>query len=112
MAKTRNSRGPSFLCPPTKHLFDWEMLLRAVSQANGHFACCELGAGYAPWAVSSLFVAGMQDEINSTYALAIEAEPTHFNMLGSTLRTMKSPRKTMTLFRLVFGPPTKRVHFP
>lgn len=64
--------------PLNEHYFDWIALLSCVSKASGTFRMAELGAGWAPWLVRSVFAARQVSAINKVELLAVEADPTHY----------------------------------
>jgi hypothetical protein len=71
---------------------EWIGVMAAVKEAKGFFVCVELGAGWAPWLVSTVY-AVRQRSISDLTLVAVEAEEqniakihTHFTDSGLSTR--------------------------
>ena len=68
-----------------EEIFEWIDVLEAIDQASGSFSMMEVGAGFGRWAVSAAVMLRRWRPM-ACKLIAIEAEPTHFQMLGDHLR--------------------------
>lgn len=65
--------------------WEWYATLKAASEAQSEFVVFELGAGWAPWLVRSVFALQQHRQV-PFYLVGVEASSKHFRMMLNHLR--------------------------
>jgi FkbM family methyltransferase len=97
--------------PPLFEPIEWEGMLRSVLEAKGRFVTIELGAGWAPWLVSS-YAAARQRGIDDIKLAGVEASEDHFCYMLEHLQDNGIDPGQHDLLKAVVGRTDGFAHFP